>query len=81
MLLLYLLFNQFFVVVSIHKVYASSMFVNITFCVGILFSMLLIKFFIHFARLDESTSNKVTFVNSEEELCKYLIPDILPDDI
>ncbi|KAK6625884.1 hypothetical protein RUM43_006183 [Polyplax serrata] len=29
--------------------------------------------------LDENTSGKVTFVNSEEELCKYLIPDILPE--
>ncbi|XP_075235156.1 uncharacterized protein LOC142332563 [Lycorma delicatula] len=28
--------------------------------------------------LDENTSNKVTIINSEEELCKYLIPDILP---
>jgi len=34
-----------------------------------------------FNRLDENTSSKVMFVNSEEELCKYLIPDILPDDI
>ncbi|XP_054263892.1 uncharacterized protein LOC128987181 [Macrosteles quadrilineatus] len=31
--------------------------------------------------LDENTAGKVTFVNSEEELCKYLIPDILPTDI
>lgn len=32
-------------------------------------------------RLDENTSSKVQFVNSEEELCKYLIPDILPTDV
>uniref|UniRef100_A0A1B6C4H8 CRAL-TRIO domain-containing protein n=1 Tax=Clastoptera arizonana TaxID=38151 RepID=A0A1B6C4H8_9HEMI len=31
--------------------------------------------------LNENTASKVTFVNSEVELCKYLIPDILPDDI
>ncbi|XP_059619340.1 uncharacterized protein LOC132263549 [Phlebotomus argentipes] len=31
--------------------------------------------------LDENTSGKVFFVNSEEELCKYLIPDILPNDM
>lgn len=31
--------------------------------------------------LDENTAGKVTFVNSEEELCSYLIPDILPTDI
>ncbi|XP_055713123.1 uncharacterized protein LOC129807700 [Phlebotomus papatasi] len=31
--------------------------------------------------LDENTSSKVFFVNSEEELCKYLIPDILPNDM
>lgn len=31
--------------------------------------------------LDENTSSKVLFVSSEEELCKYLIPDILPTDI
>lgn len=31
--------------------------------------------------LDENTSSKVLFVNSEEELCKYLIPDILPDNM
>lgn len=31
--------------------------------------------------LDDNTSNKVKFVNSELELCQYLIPDILPDDI
>ncbi|XP_050500405.1 uncharacterized protein LOC126880531 [Diabrotica virgifera virgifera] len=31
--------------------------------------------------LDENTTSKVTFVGSEEELCKYLIPDILPTDI
>ncbi|XP_061705818.1 uncharacterized protein LOC133516840 [Cydia pomonella] len=30
--------------------------------------------------LDENTSSKVTFVNSEMDLCKYLIPDILPAD-
>ncbi|XP_022903011.1 uncharacterized protein [Onthophagus taurus] len=29
--------------------------------------------------LDENTASKVTFVNSEEELCSYLIPDILPE--
>lgn len=28
--------------------------------------------------LDENTSNKVKIVSNEEELCKYLIPDILP---
>lgn len=32
-------------------------------------------------RLDENTTSKVTFVNSEEELCQYLIPDILPTNI
>lgn len=31
--------------------------------------------------LDENTSSKVLFISSEEELCKYLIPDILPSDI
>ncbi|GAB0099919.1 CRAL-TRIO domain-containing protein [Sergentomyia squamirostris] len=31
--------------------------------------------------LDENTSSKVFFVSSEEELCKYLIPDILPNDM
>ncbi|KXJ69686.1 hypothetical protein RP20_CCG026124 [Aedes albopictus] len=31
--------------------------------------------------LDENTSGKVVFVSSEEELCKYLIPDILPTDM
>ncbi|CAH0392953.1 unnamed protein product [Bemisia tabaci] len=31
--------------------------------------------------LDENTTSKVTFVYSDEELCKYLIPDILPDGI
>jgi CRAL/TRIO domain len=33
------------------------------------------------AWIDENTANKVIFVNSEEELCKYLIPDILPTDL
>lgn len=28
--------------------------------------------------LDENTAGKVTFVNSETELCEYLIPDMLP---
>lgn len=31
--------------------------------------------------LDEKTSQKVIFVNSEEELCNHLIPDILPTDM
>lgn len=31
--------------------------------------------------LNEVTASKVTFVNSEAELCTYLHPDILPDDI
>jgi hypothetical protein len=31
--------------------------------------------------LDENTSSKVVFVNSETELCKYLIPDILPTNM
>ncbi|KAJ8953830.1 hypothetical protein NQ318_006680 [Aromia moschata] len=31
--------------------------------------------------LDENTKSKVIFVGSEEELCKHLIPDILPTDI
>lgn len=31
--------------------------------------------------LDEKTSQKVFFVSSEEELCQYLIPDILPTDM
>ncbi|KAI5702726.1 hypothetical protein M8J75_003396 [Diaphorina citri] len=31
--------------------------------------------------LDEKTSSKVTFVYNEMDLCKYLIPDILPDDM
>lgn len=31
--------------------------------------------------LDEKTAGKVTFVSSEADLCNYLIPDILPDDI
>lgn len=31
--------------------------------------------------LDENTSSKVVFVNSEAELCTHLIPDILPTDV
>ncbi|CAH2092064.1 unnamed protein product [Euphydryas editha] len=31
--------------------------------------------------LDENTAGKVTFVNSEMDLCQYLIPDILPTDM
>ncbi|XP_053599838.1 uncharacterized protein LOC128669217 [Plodia interpunctella] len=31
--------------------------------------------------LDENTAGKVTFVNSEMDLCRYLIPDILPTDM
>ncbi|KAJ8931300.1 hypothetical protein NQ314_015801 [Rhamnusium bicolor] len=31
--------------------------------------------------LDENTTSKVKFVNSEDQLCRYLIPDILPTDI
>ncbi|KAL1490506.1 hypothetical protein ABEB36_013188 [Hypothenemus hampei] len=31
--------------------------------------------------LDEKTAGKVTFVNSESDLCTYLIPDILPTDM
>uniref|UniRef100_A0A336LJK1 CSON007362 protein n=1 Tax=Culicoides sonorensis TaxID=179676 RepID=A0A336LJK1_CULSO len=31
--------------------------------------------------LDEATTNKIVFINTEEELCKYLIPDILPDNM
>ncbi|XP_047522594.1 CRAL-TRIO domain-containing protein C3H8.02 isoform X1 [Pieris napi] len=31
--------------------------------------------------LDENTASKVTFVNSEMDLCQYLIPDILPTDM
>ncbi|KAF5274856.1 hypothetical protein FQA39_LY07038 [Lamprigera yunnana] len=31
--------------------------------------------------LDENTTNKVIFINSEQELCSYLIPDILPTNI
>jgi len=31
--------------------------------------------------LDDNTSNKIIFINSEEDLCKYLIPDILPTDM
>ncbi|XP_046748342.1 CRAL-TRIO domain-containing protein C3H8.02 [Diprion similis] len=31
--------------------------------------------------LDENTSSKVFFVNSDIELCSYLIPDILPTDM
>uniref|UniRef100_A0A0K8TTA3 Putative phosphatidylinositol transfer protein pdr16 n=1 Tax=Tabanus bromius TaxID=304241 RepID=A0A0K8TTA3_TABBR len=33
------------------------------------------------AWLDDNTAKKVVFVNSEEELCKFLIPDILPTDM
>lgn len=33
------------------------------------------------AWLDENTSSKVFFVSGEEDLCKYLIPDILPTDM
>ncbi|XP_055642967.1 uncharacterized protein LOC129779496 [Toxorhynchites rutilus septentrionalis] len=33
------------------------------------------------AWLDEKTSSKVCFVSGEQELCKYLIPDILPTDM
>ncbi|CAG5055952.1 unnamed protein product [Parnassius apollo] len=31
--------------------------------------------------LDENTAGKVIFVNSEMDLCQYLIPDILPTDM
>ncbi|KAG4067319.1 hypothetical protein HA402_000310 [Bradysia odoriphaga] len=31
--------------------------------------------------LDENTSKKVVFANTEAELCNYLIPDILPTDM
>ncbi|XP_050342236.1 uncharacterized protein LOC126768265 [Nymphalis io] len=31
--------------------------------------------------LNENTAGKVTFVNSEMDLCQYLIPDILPTDM
>jgi len=31
--------------------------------------------------LDDNTASKVAFVNSEEELCKYVIPDILPTNM
>ncbi|XP_022829561.1 CRAL-TRIO domain-containing protein C3H8.02 [Spodoptera litura] len=31
--------------------------------------------------LDVNTASKVVFVNSEMDLCQYLIPDILPDDM
>ncbi|XP_045459342.1 CRAL-TRIO domain-containing protein C3H8.02 [Melitaea cinxia] len=31
--------------------------------------------------LDENTAGKVIFVNSEMDLCQYLIPDILPNDM
>lgn len=31
--------------------------------------------------LDENTAKKVIFVDNETELCKYLIPDILPTDM
>lgn len=31
--------------------------------------------------LDENTSKKVVFANTEVELCNYLIPDILPTDM
>nr|CAD7431054.1 unnamed protein product [Timema monikensis] len=31
--------------------------------------------------LDENTSSKVVFVSSEQDLCKHLIPDILPGDM
>ena len=33
------------------------------------------------AWLDENTAGKVVFVSGEEDLCKYLIPDILPTDM
>lgn len=33
------------------------------------------------AWLDENTAKKVFFVDSDVELCKYLIPDILPTDM
>ncbi|XP_019876189.1 uncharacterized protein LOC109604096 [Aethina tumida] len=31
--------------------------------------------------LDENTTSKVEFINSEMDLCNYLIPDVLPSDI
>lgn len=31
--------------------------------------------------IDDNTAKKVVFVNDETELCKYLIPDILPTDM
>ncbi|KAF5300039.1 hypothetical protein FQR65_LT09296 [Abscondita terminalis] len=31
--------------------------------------------------LDENTTSKVLFINSEQELCTYLIPDVLPSNI
>lgn len=47
--------------------------------VYILYSMKLIKIYVF--RLDENTAGKVTFVNSEMDLCQFLIPDILPTDM
>ena len=41
----------------------------------------LFRFFIYFLQLDENTASKVIFVSSEEDLCQYLIPDILPTDM
>lgn len=31
--------------------------------------------------IDDNTAKKVIFVNDETELCKYVIPDILPTDM
>lgn len=31
--------------------------------------------------IDDNTAKKVIFVNNETDLCKYLIPDILPNDM
>lgn len=31
--------------------------------------------------IDDNTAKKVIFVNDETDLCKYLIPDILPTDM
>lgn len=64
------------IIKKISFLYANSLQCN--------YFLVLVNVFILMAlifRLDENTSSKVIIVSSEEELCKHLIPDILPSDM
>jgi hypothetical protein len=41
---------------------------------------LIISNFFCLDRLSDATAEKVKFANDELEMCKYLIPDILPEE-